>query len=190
MFKYYFYFLVYYFKIQYQLLVKVNGLYLYDKFALLAHHKVRQSYDGRPYYYHTKDVANTVLQFSILEGEELEMAYAGALFHDLIEDCHMYTYNDIVKIWGKAIANVVYACTELRGHNREERHGPEFVKTLQESKIGLYVKLCDIVSNMRNAKETGHSMYKAYKKEYPTTRLNYYRVDFHEIFSYIETELL
>ena len=187
MFKYYFYFLVYYFKIQYQLLVKVNPLYLYDKFALMSHHAVRQSYNGRPYYYHTKSVANTVLQFSILDSYDLELAYAGALFHDLLEDCHMYTYNDIKKIWGKEIADIVYACTELRGHNRKERHGEEYIKTLKESRIGLYDKLCDIISNMTNAKETGHSMFSKYKKEFKKTKEQLYTEEFKEIFDAMES---
>lgn len=183
--KYYFYFISYWLKIQYEIKF-ISDLHKHDLFALMAHHSVRQTYDGRPYYYHVKSVAMTTLEFSILKGKELELAYIGALYHDLIEDCHQFTYNDVKKKHGVDIADIVYACTELRGKNRKERHGDEYIKTLKESKIGSYVKLCDIYSNMKNAKETGHSMLKAYKKEYPKTKKIFYSDEFKEIFDAFE----
>lgn len=185
---YYFYFIQYWLQIQYLILFKSN-LHKYNLYALLAHHKVRQRYDKKPYYYHVNMVANTTLLFNVLSSKELELSYIGALFHDLIEDCRL-TYNDIKTKFGIEIADIVYACTELRGKNRRERHGELYVKGLQDSKLGTYVKLCDIYANMSNGKQTGHSMFNAYVKEYPKNKKNFYTEEFKEIFDAFENNLL
>lgn len=185
---YYFYFIQYWLQIQFLIIFK-SKLHKYNLYALLTHHGVRQLYDKKPYYYHVNMVANTTLLFNVLKDKELEIAYIVALFHDLIEDCRL-TYNDIKNEFGIEIANGVYACTELRGKNRKERHGDEYVKGLQNNRIGLYVKLCDIYSNMSNAKQTGHSMFNAYVKEYPKNKKNFYTEEFKEIFDAFENNLL
>jgi len=161
-------------------------LYQADLYALLLHHSIRQTYDGKPYFYHVKDVAMRTLKYNhLLNDKQIYTAYVGALLHDAIEDCNM-TYNDIKKEWGIDIANTVYACTELRGKNRKERHGQEYFDTLKVSFVGTFVKLCDIQSNIERAKNSGHSMFKAYKREWKKVKSELYTEEFDPIFVDIE----
>jgi len=160
-------------------------------YALMTHHRVGQRYDGKyPYYYHLKMVAGFSIMFShILDKDQRTDAIIISLFHDLIEDCRL-TYNDVKNMWGVVIADGVYACTELRGKNRKERHGPEYTRGLQDSFLGTYTKLCDITANMTMGQRTGSKMFPMYQKEYPHTRKNLYREAFKEIFEYMETNLI
>jgi (p)ppGpp synthase/HD superfamily hydrolase len=160
-------------------------------YALMTHHKVRQRYDGKyPYYYHLKMVSNFAILFShLLTTEQRVNAIIIALLHDFIEDCRL-TYNDVKEIWGVEIADGVYACTELRGKNHKERHGPEYIKGLQESYLGTYVKLCDITANMTMGQRTGSKMFPMYQKEYSHTKKQLYKEEFKEIFEYMETNLV
>ena len=191
---YWVYYFKYYFSIKYQLLItnKVSDLYNMKKarlFALTEHHKIRQRYDKKyPYYYHLKLVSDNVLKFC--QYESSLNAFYGALFHDLLEDSPYWNYNDLVKIYGIDVAEIVYACTELRGRNRAERHGPEYLQGLKDNKLGLFVKLCDIIANMERGKTTGSSMLKKYQKEYPNTKKELYTEEYKEMFDYIEANLL
>lgn len=194
MIKYWFYFIQYYFSTLFNIVwfknTTVEKLYRADMFALLMHHKITQRYDGKPYFYHVKDVAlNACMYKDLLQNEEeMYLTYVGALLHDAIEDCNL-TYNDIKATWGVEIAEIVYACTELRGKNRKERHGQEYIDTLVASRLGTFVKLCDILSNVHRSFTTGHRMLNAYKKEFPKVKEQLYREEFDIIFSDIEKYL-
>lgn len=192
--KYYWYFIGYYLNIQFQRIIfhensPERKLYDADLYALMLHHSIRQTYDGKPYFYHVKDVATRVCKYKdLIDDKDLYVAYVSALLHDSIEDCNM-TYNDVKGYWGKDIADTVYACTELRGRNRKERHGKEYIETLQVSFIGTFVKMCDIQSNIERAKNYGHRMFYTYKKEWKTVKENLYTEEFDVLFTDIE-ELL
>lgn len=188
-FFFYYYYLVKYF-VQIHLEMQLSDRIKEAKlFALFTHHSVRQSYDYYPYYFHVLDVAENTLKYAhLIETNEIEDAYIIALLHDVIEDCRL-TYNDVKKRFGKTIADGVYACTEERGRNRDERHGEEFFNVLAKNKLGTFVKLND---NMRNANRsivTGHSMLERYQKEYPKVKSKLYREDFKEIFDKLEKML-
>jgi len=104
-------------------------------------------------------------RFSRLISNPLD-AEAVAYGHDLIEDTRL-TYNDVVEQFGRRIADAIYACTELRGRNRSERHGEEYYKLLQCNELGRFVKLCDIAANMERGLETDSKMLDKYIKEVP-----------------------
>lgn len=161
------------------------------KFALMQHHKAGQRYNKKyPYYYHLKMVTKFTLKFKyLLSVEDSYKVFLGALFHDFLEDL-TYTYNDIKQLCGVEVADIVYACTELKGKNRKERHGPAYIKGLQKSRLGTYVKLCDICANMTMGKMTGSHMLDMYRKDYPQTKEKLYREEFDKIFKYIEENLL
>lgn len=195
------FFIYYAYLISYCISIRTQLLFVKDSdqkeilkamlFALKTHHSVRQRYDDKyPYFYHLKMVMNFAIMFSVdLSKSERKIVILGSLFHDLIEDARL-TYNDIVKLFGTEVADVVYACTELRGKNRKERHGTEFVKGLQESRLGTFVKLADITANMTMGKMTGSRMLPMYQKDYPKTKKNLYIEEFKHIFEYIENNLL
>lgn len=197
--KNFFIYWVYYIKYYIDILIDINTAVTDDEkiiakarlFALTTHHKVGQKYDKKyPYYYHLVMVTNNAIRFShLLSNEDRLIVILGALFHDLVEDARL-TYNDVKELYGVEVADVVFACTELRGKNRSERHGPEYIKGLQESRLGTYVKICDIIANMTMGLRTGSSMLKKYRKEYPHTRENLFRQEFEELFLTLERDLL
>ncbi len=164
-------------------------LYSAMLWALKEHHSVRQKYDGYPYFFHLNQVANVALKFKYLVDNNGK-TYLGALFHDTIEDIHKYTYNDIKKLWGQEVADIVFACTELRGRDRDERHGQEYYDLLKTTKEGTFVKVCDVIANMERGMVTGSSMLNKYIRDYPHFKAELYREDLGEMFRYIENEII
>lgn len=145
-----------------------------------------------PYSFHLKAVAAQAKRFDYLlkSDDERSLAIMGAWGHDLIEDARI-TYNDIKNKWGQPLADIIYACTELRGHDRSERHGPEYFETLNANRLAVYVKLCDIIANVTFSMLTGSSMYDKYRKEYPHMRmaLAAHDAEFDDMFVYLRTLL-
>lgn len=113
---------------------------------------------------------------------------AAAWGHDLIEDARQ-TYNDVVAKSNVFVGDIIFACTELRGKDRPERHGPEFIQGLKNSKLGLYVKLCDIIANTLFSMAHNSSMYKKYKKEFPHLKEELYIEEYKLLFDTLETLL-
>lgn len=162
-----------------------------------------QKYDGNlPYSFHLNLVAKQVKKFDyILKPEEKILVLYGAWGHDLIEDARV-TYNDVKlfkhpsPLWnGKVIeddfempqlADIIYACTELRGKNRSERHGAEYIKGLKDCRLGLFVKLCDIAANIGYGLLTNSGMYDKYKIEFPKLKEQLYTEEFKPLWDYIE----
>jgi (p)ppGpp synthase/HD superfamily hydrolase len=160
-------------------------------FALKTHHSVRQSYNDKyPYYFHLKMVVDFCIKFgNNLSAQDKRIVFLGCLFHDIIEDCRL-TYNDVKLLYGADVADVVFLCTDLRGKNRAERHGPEFIKGLQSSRLATYVKICDVCANMTMGKITGSRMLSLYQKDYQKTKNDLNIDEFNHIFKYIEDNLL
>lgn len=114
-----------------------------------------------------------------------ENSYAilfGLYGHDLIEDARL-TYNDIVDDVTKLVrsvdsdldanyialraADIIYACTEEKGRNRNERHSDKFWNELFEHDIAPFVKLCDWSANIKFSSLMGSLMLSKYKQEWP-----------------------
>lgn len=156
--------------------------------------------NNKPYSYHLNMVANTVTRFKdvLPDKDSYIVTYCGAWGHDLIEDARI-TYNDIKnmigikgdsgKYLGEDIAEVIYSCTEEKGKNRDERHSQKFFDELKENKLGVFVKLCDIISNVTESKNTGSGMFKKYQKEYPKLKSNLYLKEYDKLFVELETLL-
>lgn len=117
-----------------------------------------QKYDHYlPYSFHLKAVDAAILFFKdclpeledpdvFLNDSSLTIARIVGAGHDVIEDARL-TYNDIVKRHGVMIADGIFACTESTGRNRKERKDKAYYDRLFSSKIGVFVKLCDIIAN-------------------------------------------
>jgi len=162
-----------------------------------------QKYDKNlPYSFHLNLVAKQVEKFQfILNPKDLCIALNGAWGHDLIEDARI-TYNDILQYSiyfeehypngsnkiniSKEVAEVIYSCTELKGKNRKERHGIEYIMGLKECRLGLFVKLCDIIANTSYGLLTNSTMYNKYQEEYPIIKKELYREEFKPMFEYLE----
>jgi (p)ppGpp synthase/HD superfamily hydrolase len=132
-------------------------------------------------------VNKVVYQFRhLLTNYEWFIARMGAYGHDLIEDARM-TYNDIKQIVGKDVADVIYLCTEERGRDRGERHSERYYMMLSGNEVATFVKLCDIIANVKFSILTNSSMLDKYRKEYydgVIRHLNNKR--FREVFVYLE----
>lgn len=117
-----------------------------------------------------------------------EFAYAIFYGHDAIEDCRV-TYNDIKNIFSEDVAEIIYLCTENKGRNREERKDDNWYKELATNKYAVFVKLCDIVANVKYSLLTNSGMIDKYKQEYfnkvKPNLLPYYP-EYGAIFQYLE----
>ena len=87
------------------------------------------------------------------------------------------------------IAEVIYSCTEEKGKNRGERLSEKFYSDLRENKVGVFVKLCDVLANVTEGKNTGSGMFKKYQKEYPKLKRNLYLKEYDKLFVELETLL-
>lgn len=143
--------------------------------------------DGIPYSFHLRAVVEQVYKFKYLlkSEKEIALAIAGAWGHDLIEDARV-TYNDIKQDWGQELADIIYCCTEEKGRNREERHSSKYYSELSKNDLAVFVKLCDIIANAKFSLLTNSNMYEKYKKEYPKLKDSIYRLQFADMFEYLE----
>ena len=156
--------------------------------------------NGKPYSYHLMAVAGTVSKWASLlpDPDDFTIAICGAWGHDLIEDARV-TYGDIKqmihikgdygKLLAEDIADVIYACTDEKGKNRDERHSDKYFDGLRENKLAVFVKLCDVIANVTESKFSGHGMLKKYKKEYPKLKEKLYLKEYDKLFTELETLL-
>jgi len=169
----------------------------FRKWAIHQHDVVcNQKYnDDLPYSFHLKLVESNVKNYKHLISDvaspengfisEYYRALAGAIGHDLIEDARV-TYNDINNIAGESIADIIYCLTDEKGKNRDERHSDIYFEELAKNEIAVFVKLCDIIANVKFGMLTNSSMLKKYRKEFPRLREKLYNSRFDELFTDLE----
>lgn len=149
---------------------------IYDRHDIYCN----QKYNGYPYSLHLKAVVAQAYKYRhLLEERFREMAYLAAAGHDLIEDARI-TYNDVRDLYGGGVAQIIYACTELRGRDRHERHGKEYMELLASDRVAVYVKLCDITANVIFSMLTNSGMYAKYHAEFPNLYSNLHIVGEYE----------
>ncbi len=118
-------------------------------------------------------------------GGEFELANKGCWGHDLIEDARV-TYNDIVNMVGKTVAEIIFCCTEDKGRTRDERHSEAYYNLLATNRLAIFVKLCDIIGNTTYSLLTNSGMYRKHKAEHEKTRKYLYLEEFDEMFLYLD----
>jgi len=129
------------------------------------HGEVNQTYgNDLPYHYHTDLVGAIAHKYIALiptkkQGEVLAACY----LHDTIEDCRK-TYNDVSKIFGKEVADLVYAVTNEKGKTRKERANAHYYHGINSTRFAVFVKLCDRIANVLHGTIHG-GMLDMYKKE-------------------------
>ena len=148
-------------------------LFEFVEFATKQHDDVcNQKYDRRlPYSCHLEFVASQAMRFKHLlnqSNNDVPHAAMGCWGHDLIEDARL-TYNDIKDKVGVEVAEIIYACTEVKGRNRDARHSVEYYADLNANRLAVFVKLCDIMANVKYSILTNSSMYEKHKKEHAKT---------------------
>lgn len=109
--------------------------------------------------------------------------------HDLIEDCRV-SYNDVKHVLGQEAADIVYAVTNEKGKNRNERANDKYYEGIRNTPGAVFVKLCDRIANVQYSKMTGSRMHEMYRKENDNfmLKLGYDDTNTHpyfEMFSYL-----
>ncbi|WP_379965076.1 RelA/SpoT family protein [Epilithonimonas sp. UC225_85] len=124
-------------------------------------HKDQRRKTGEPYIYHPIEVAKIVANEVGLGATSI----ACALLHDVIEDSE-YTYEDLSKIFGKTIADIVNGLTKISVMNQQNisvqsENYRKLLLTLSEDFRVILIKIADRLHNMR----TLDSMHPAKQKK-------------------------
>jgi len=147
----------------------VNKMYAAEKKFTQLHDDQGQKYGYKslhPYSFHLQMVVKQAELFShLVTTEQWEDVIIGCWGHDCIEDARV-TYNDLIKEFGQTVADIIYCCTEEKGKNRAERHSDKYLKELAANPLAVFVKLCDLIANVKYSLLTNSSMYKKYQTEY------------------------
>ena len=134
-------------------------------FAIESHASVNQTYDGKPYSVHLAMVFSQAMRFinNIPQHKRKDVLNAVWL-HDTIEDCRL-TYNDILKISNKEVADLVYALTNEKGKNRAERANAKYYEGIRDVEYATFIKICDRLANVIYSIDTESRMFNVYKEE-------------------------
>ena len=129
--------------------------------ASLHHKGQTRKYTGEPYIEHPKLVANIIRDY--MEGcddiplfafdpMDYTVIRCAALLHDTIEDTDA-TYEEIQKVFGKSICDLVYWLTDdlkPEDGDREFRKQKYLEKILEAPYDAKCLKIADILANIRN----------------------------------------
>jgi len=112
-------------------------------------HKDQRRKTGEPYIYHPIEVAKIVANEIGLGATSI----ACALLHDVIEDSE-YTYEDLKKIFGNKIADIVNGLTKISVMNNQNisiqsENYRKLLLTLSEDFRVILIKIADRLHNMR-----------------------------------------
>ena len=121
-----------------------------------------------PYSFHLEMVAAQAYLFAGLipaENPHNKAVWIAIWGHDSIEDARL-SYNDIKSLFGELSAEIIYLCTENKGRNRSERKNDIWYNQLKTNNLAVFVKLCDIIANVKFSLLTNSSMFNKYKSEY------------------------
>lgn len=151
---------------------------------------VNQKYaDTLPYSFHLSMVESQGRKFFYLLDKESEITrnhiIAGLFGHDSIEDARL-TYSNVKDEFGEDVADIIYLCTEMKGKRRKERKPVGFYKELSTNKHAVFVKLCDLIANVKFSLLSNSSMFKKYKQEYSTFKEHCYVEEYKDMFDYVE----
>ena len=167
----------------------MGSLFDFENWAYNQHDvECNQKYDvGIPYSYHLKAVVETTKRFKHYLDcyDDYLNTRSIAAGHDLIEDARV-SYNDIVKQSNSVIAEGIFCLTDSRGRNRSERHSDEYWDLLRENDLAVFVKICDVFSNVSHGIMTNSPQRLMYRKEFPNFKKQLYREKFKGMFDELE----
>tara|TARA_R110000744_G_scaffold20277_2_gene53197 strand:+ start:2530 stop:3108 length:579 start_codon:yes stop_codon:yes gene_type:complete len=124
------------------------------RFAANAHRKQSRA-SGKPYISHPVEVGKIVKQFKT--SHNIDALIAAAYLHDTIEDTNA-TYEDLVKMFGGLIANIVKELTsEESGADYKQKGKTQYLKDKMTnmSDWALVVKLADRLHNVSDLGSKG-----------------------------------
>lgn len=139
-----------------------------------------------PYSFHLEMVNKQAEKFANLIPSENAPVWVGIWGHDSIEDARL-TYNDIKDMFGVEAAEIIYLCTENKGRTRADRKDDVWYHQLKTNEGAVFVKLCDIIANVKFSLLTNSSMFSKYKAEYnQKVRPLLYCEKYRDMFEYLD----
>jgi len=130
-------------------------------------HKAHMYSPTQPYVKHLENVYNILLRYGCnpLNKDQLEILVSSWL-HDCMEDTAT-SYNDVKKVFGESIAEIVYCLTDELGRNRKEKKEKTYPKIRSNWK-SIIVKVADRIANYEQSlsEQSEASFSQMYKKEY------------------------
>lgn len=145
----------------------------------LKQHAHKEYGENVPYAVHLIYVVSVIQRhIGSLKKEDHEAVVIAGWLHDVCEDSGI-SYNEIKKLFGERVANIVGSVTNEWGASRNEKSSKTLPKTAQ-NRLGVYVKLADRIVNTSFSKMTGSSMYKKYCTEYEEFKKVLYASDEYE----------
>jgi GTP diphosphokinase / guanosine-3',5'-bis(diphosphate) 3'-diphosphatase len=112
------------------------------KFAVRAHTGQTRKFSGLPYINHPIEVAAIIAKYC----PDNNISIKAALMHDVIEDTQ-YTYDDILKIAGREVADVVLEVTDNQQLSKLEQKMNQINSASKKSTNAKLVKLADKLHN-------------------------------------------
>ena len=125
----------------------------YEKFIKKKHEGQKRK-RGTQYYFHPIEVAKKLKEKGFNETYQIT-----GLFHDLLEDTKT-TYNELLEISNKEIADAVVLLTKQKNYNMEE-----YIDNISKNQIAKMVKLADRIHNLEEIQFTNIEFKKRYLKE-------------------------
>lgn len=156
------------------------------EYAISKHKETNHTYDGREYKIHLYLVYYFALKFIHLIPLKHRIDVLKAVFcHDIIEDCRE-TYNDVKKVAGEKVADIVYGVTNEKGKNRDERGNDKYYTEMKLVFGAVYVKICDRLANSFYSYINMSSMFNKYKKENESFKQKLYVVEYQDMFKLMD----
>lgn len=153
------------------------------EYAVGCHADVNQRYGGNPYSYHLQFVFDTGMRYiNLIPEDAQDIVLAACWCHDLIEDARQ-TYNDVKKVVGYDVAEIVFALTNEKGRYRHDRANDKYYEDIRNTPYADFVKLCDRLANVENCVVTKNRMLEMYQKENERFTKKLYNVKYESMFN-------
>lgn len=132
--------------------------------ASLYHRNQKRKYTGESYIEHPKLVAKIITDYMeacddiplfAFDPMDYSVIQSAALLHDTIEDTNA-TYEEIQKVFGKSVCDLVYFLTDdltPKDGNRKLRKEKYLEKLLESPYEAKCLKIADVLANVRNLAE-------------------------------------
>lgn len=169
--------------------------YCYNRHDVEVNQKYGNDVIKLPYSFHLYTVEAQAQKFKhIIMGSDplstitdikFDMVAKGCVGHDLMKYARL-GYNDIKKMTGKHVADIIYLCTDLRGKTRNEQQGDEFYKELAKNERAVFVKLCFVIASSLNSLTMSPETFNVLKSEYSKFKEYCYLPQHKEMWVYLE----
>lgn len=156
------------------------------QYAIRCHKDTNHLYDGRPYEFHLETVVWFAMKYiDLIPIKDRPLVFAACWAHNVIESTRQ-TYNDVREELGDKVADIVYALTNEKGKNREQRASRMYYQGIRDTKYAGFVKVCDRLANIKYSTAVYSSMANLYRKEYHSFLHELYQPFYEDMFAEME----